>query len=29
VPYFAQAYFEDGLTADEFKDHPPLITTAK
>jgi len=29
IPYFKQAYFEDGLTADEFKNHPSLIATAK
>jgi len=29
VPFFKEAYLEDGLTADEFKDHPPLIATAK
>lgn len=29
IPYFEQAYFEDGLTADEFKNHPSLIATAK
>lgn len=29
IPYFEQAYFEDGLTEDEFKDHPSLVATAK
>jgi len=29
IPYFEQAYSEDGLTADEFKDHPSLVATAK
>lgn len=29
IPYFEQAYFEDGLTEDEFKDHPSVIATAK
>lgn len=29
IPYFEQAYFEDGLTEDEFKNHPSLIATAK
>jgi len=29
IPYFEQAYSEDGLTADEFKSHPSLIATAK
>jgi len=29
IPYFEQAYSEDGLTEDEFKDHPSLIATAK
>jgi len=29
IPYFEQAYLEDGLTADEFKNHPSLIATAK
>ncbi|HZK12698.1 MAG TPA: transaldolase family protein [Atribacterota bacterium] len=29
VPYFTQAYFEDGLTADEFIDHPAVVATAK
>ncbi len=29
IPYFEQAYFEDGLTEDEFKTHPSLIATAK
>ena len=28
IPYFEQAYFEDGLTEDEFKNHPSLIATA-
>ena len=29
ISYFKQAYFEDGLAADEFKNHPALIATAK
>lgn len=29
IPYFAQAYSEDGLTADEFIDHPAVVATAK
>jgi transaldolase len=29
IPYFAQAYFEDGLTADEFIHHPSVVATAK
>ena len=29
VPYFKEAYFKDGLTADAFKNHPSLIATAK
>jgi len=29
IPYFKQAYSEDGLTEDEFKNHPSLIATAK
>ena len=29
VPYFAQAYFEDGLTEDEFIHHPSVVATAK
>jgi transaldolase len=29
IPYFAQAYFEDGLTADEFIYHPSVVATAK
>jgi transaldolase len=29
IPYFAQAYFEDGLTNDEFIDHPSVVATAK
>jgi transaldolase len=29
IPYFAQAYSENGLTADEFIHHPALVATAK
>lgn len=29
VPYFKQAYLEDGLSADEFIDHPAVVATAK
>jgi transaldolase len=29
IPYFEQAYSEDGLTADEFIDHPAVVATAK
>jgi transaldolase len=29
IPYFAQAYFEDGLTEDEFIHHPSVVATAK
>jgi len=29
IPYFEQAYFEDGLSEDEFKNHASLIATAK
>jgi len=29
IPYFEQAYFEDGLTEDEFNNHPSVIATAK
>jgi len=29
IPYFEQAYSEDGLSADEFINHPALIATAK
>ena len=29
IPYFAQAYSEDGLTADEFIHHPSVVATAK
>jgi len=29
IPYFAQAYFEDGLTEDEFIRHPSVVATAK
>ena len=29
VPYFTQAYLEDGLTADEFIYHPAVVVTAK
>lgn len=29
IPYFTQAYFEDGLTEDGFKNHPSLVATAK
>ncbi len=29
IPYFEQAYFEDGLAADDFIHHPALIATAK
>ena len=29
IPYFAKAYSEDGLTADEFIHHPALVATAK
>jgi transaldolase len=29
IPYFKQAYSEDGLTEDEFRNHPSLVATAK
>jgi len=29
VPYFTQAYFEDGLTAGEFIDHAAVVAAAK
>jgi len=29
IPYFEQAYFEDGLTESEFNHHPSVIATAK
>ena len=29
IPYFAQAYLEDGLTEDEFIHHPSVVATAK
>jgi transaldolase len=29
IPYFAQAYFEDGLTEDEFIHHSSIVATAK
>ena len=29
IPYFTQAYFEDGLTEDGFKNHLSLVATAK
>jgi len=29
VPYFKQAYLVDGLSADEFIDHPAVVATAK
>jgi len=29
IPYFTQAYLEDGLTADEFIYHPAVVATAK
>jgi len=29
IPYFEQAYSEDGITEDEFKNHPSLVATAK
>lgn len=29
VPYFQQAYFEDGLPIVEFENHPALVATAK
>jgi transaldolase len=29
VPYFTQAYLEDGLTVDEFIDHSAVVATAK
>lgn len=29
IPYFEQAYFEDGLTENEFNNHPSVIATAK
>jgi len=29
VPYFTQAYLEDGLTADKFIYHPAVVVIAK
>lgn len=29
IPYFEQAYFEDGISSDEFINHPALSATAK
>jgi hypothetical protein len=29
IPYFRQGYYAHGLTADEFVDYPPAVTTAK
>jgi len=28
IPYFEKAYYEDGLTPDEFNTHPALVATA-
>ncbi len=29
IPYFEKAYYEDGLSPDEFNTHPALVATAK
>ena len=29
IPYFKEAYSEDGITEDEFRNHPSLVATAK